>query len=205
NSVSLFLWQSAELIPWFLFNDPDLYNEALNQPQVRLFWQAPGGTAAHPNWTHYRIYRNMQLIDTIPFIQSEYTDLTWTGNETTTYSVRAWDGFVESDSSNELYVIIVSNEDQLLKPVTVSMFPNPVAVSQGQNLDIRLSNLKNRNAELKIYNLKGQKVHSAKLTDIETYTWNGKDVNGKACAAGVYFLKVQVHGEKPFTRKLAIQ
>jgi flagellar hook assembly protein FlgD len=79
-----------------------------------------------------------------------------------------------------------------------------VAFSQQQNLEFCFQNLKNQSAEIAIYNLKGQKVHSYKLLDGDSYRWNGKDHIGQRSAAGIYFIKVQVQGESPITRKLII-
>ncbi|MDY0152195.1 MAG: right-handed parallel beta-helix repeat-containing protein, partial [Candidatus Cloacimonas sp.] len=115
--------------------------------QVQLHWQAP---AMHfNNWTHYRVYRNMDLLAEIPFAQSEYLDLTYNPSitGTTSYLVCAWDGSVESERTNWVTVVILSNNDQVLQPVSVSLYPNPVAFSQQQNLEFCFQNLKNQSAE----------------------------------------------------------
>jgi len=202
DSIALYYQQSLEYNPSYLTFDPNTYNEVTHQHDVHLFWQAP----AHLNndWTHYRIYRNYGLIAEIPFAQTEYIDLTWTADYTTYYEVCAWDGTTESEMSNWVNVLIVDNNDLLMQPIVVSSYPNPVAFMQGQKLTIKLDNLKNRNAELSIYNLKGQKVHSATVIGSDTYLWQGKDDKGHRCAAGIYMLKVHIKGNKPYTHKLII-
>ena len=191
-----------ELKPNYLGYDPAIYNPLTQNNEVHLFWQAPA--AGNYYWSHYLIYRNYQLIASIPFSQSEYIDTTFLGNETTYYEVRASDGTTNSEPTNWVLVLLVGVEDELIKPVVVSMYPNPVAFSQAQNLELKFDNLKNRSAEIAIYNVKGQLVHANKLLDSDTFRWNGKDSSGLRCASGIYFLRAQVKGDKPVTKKLVV-
>ncbi|MDD2228672.1 MAG: right-handed parallel beta-helix repeat-containing protein [Candidatus Cloacimonetes bacterium] len=191
-----------ETTPNYLCCDPAIYNWETQSYQVRMFWQAPA--FSNFNWTHYRIYRNYQQIAEIPFSQSEFIDTTFLGNETTYYEVRATDGNNNSEPSNWVLVLLVSVEDELMKPVTINVYPNPVAFSQAQSLELQFDNLKHRSAEIAIYNVKGQLVHANKLLDSDSYRWNGRDSSGLRCASGIYFLKAQVKGEKPVTKKLVV-
>jgi parallel beta-helix repeat protein len=202
GAMWLFVPMPLDVTPNYLGYDPDVYNEETQSLEVHLFWQAPA--FANFNWTHYRIYRNYEEIAEIPFNQSEFTDLTWTANETTYYEVRATDGSNTSEPSNYVVALLVGVEDQLMPPVSLSVSPNPVAFSHAQNLELKFDNLKNRKADIAIYNVKGQMVHTNTLQGSQTYLWNGKDSSGKRCASGIYFLKAQVKGEKPVTRKLVV-
>ncbi|MDD3234985.1 MAG: right-handed parallel beta-helix repeat-containing protein [Candidatus Cloacimonetes bacterium] len=193
---------SLETTPNYLGYDPELYNPLTQSYGVRLFWQAPAH--GNYNWTHYLIYRNEQLIASIPFSQSEYIDTSSWGRETTIYEVRASDGTTNSAPSNWVAVPTVGVEDKLIMPVSISMYPNPVAFSQAQSLELKFDNLKNRSAEIAIYNVKGQLVHANKLLDSDTFRWNGKDSSGLRCASGIYFLRAQVKGDKPVTKKLVV-
>jgi hypothetical protein len=202
-STTLFVPEPASPNPSYLAYNPDIWNEGTSQMQVRLFWQAPA-QGAH-SWIHYRIYRNEQLLTEIPFTQSEFTDTSLPNPEGYLYyQVCAWDGSVESELTNVATVIIVNNDDNIQQPVTVQVYPNPTAFSAHGNLEIKLSNLQDKTAELAIYNIKGQKVHSQQLVGDSIYRWNGKDKHGNSSAAGIYFLKVQVKGESPVIRKLII-
>ncbi len=202
GTITLFMPEPLQYSPSYLAFDPNTYNEDTHQHEVHLFWQAPA--QLNNTWTHYRIYRNYELLAEIPFAQSEWTDNNWTADYTTYYTVCAWDGTVESEMSNWLLVLIVGNDDQILQPVSISAYPNPVSFAAGQSLTLKLSNLKSSSAELGIYNLKGQKVHTARILGSDTYLWQGKDDKGRRCAAGIYMLKVQVKGHKPYTRKLLV-
>jgi len=185
--------------------DPTWQDETPAPWDVRLFWQAPA--LGQYTWTHYHIYRNNELLAEIPFAQSEYTDPTFdfavTG--TTYYEVKAWDGSIESPASNFVTVIIVSNDDALVQPISFRIGPNPVAVSRHQTLQIKASDLGQRQADIAIYNLKGQKVLQTTLTGEAPYAWQGLDSHGKRCATGIYFMRINVPGEKELLRKLVLK
>ncbi|PKN72786.1 MAG: hypothetical protein CVU50_05525 [Candidatus Cloacimonetes bacterium HGW-Cloacimonetes-3] len=202
GAIWLYVPMTMDTMPNYLGYDPQIYNPESHDFQVRLFWQAPA--FSNFSWTHYRIYRNLQQIAEIPFSQSEFIDTTFLALETTYYEVRATDGTNTSEPSNWIVVLHVSVEDQLMPPVSISISPNPVAFSHAQNLELTFNNLKNRSAELAIYNVKGQLVHANTLQGSQSYLWNGKDNSGTRCASGIYFLKAQVKGDKPVTRKLVV-
>lgn len=205
GALWLFMPQTPELHPTYLGFDPEIFDANPAPWDVKLFWQAPA--PGQTPWTHYRIYRNDVVIAEIPFSQSEYTDATFdpslTG--TTNYWVKAWDGNTESAATNFVCVIIVDNQDELAKPVIFSIYPNPVAISENQQLQIKADNLGENTAKLEIYNLKGQKVHSAALRTESVYQWNGRDEHGLRCAAGVYFLRVKTPDTKTLSKKIIIR
>ncbi len=203
GALWLYMQQNLELQPSYLGFDPDIYDATPAPWDLRLFWQAPA--LGQYTWTHYRIYRNDVMIGEIPFTQSEYTDSTFDPHETTYYWVKAWDGSMESPASNFVLVIIVSNEDEVAKPISFSIYPNPVAISAAQNLHIKANNLGDNTAKLEIYNLKGQKVHTAKLSGDSACTWNGRDRSGQNCAAGIYFLRVKTPGAQTLNKKIIIR
>lgn len=197
--------QAHDLDPGSLGYDPE-YDDASPAPwDLRLFWQAPA--PSQYAWTHYRIYRNEVVIAEIPFAQSEYTDSTFDPNVTgtTNYWVKAWDGSIESGATNFVCVIIVDNEDEVAKPPVFSIYPNPVAISASQQLQIKAENLGDKAAKLEIYNLKGQKVHQAVFKGDNAYAWNGRDDHGLRCAAGLYFLRVETPGAKTLNKKIIIR
>jgi len=74
----------------------------------------------------------------------------------------------------------------------------------GSALKIEMKNLQSRNAELEIYNIKGQLVFRQNNLDANTILWNGIDNKGMRSASGIYFLKVKVTGDKPVTRKILV-
>jgi len=197
--LKLFVSQELSTHPTYLGFDPDLYNDPDNTWDVHLTWEPPAGG----NWTHFQIFRNEQMVAEVPLTTSEYHDTQWNPNlGTTSYVVCAWDGTNLSEPTNSVIVIITANDDQLVAPVQLSCYPNPLP--QGTNLQISLGNLKHRQAELTLYNLKGQRVYQA-TTAAETCLWNGRDLKGNRCGAGIYFLRVKVQGEPEQKRKLVLQ
>jgi predicted outer membrane repeat protein len=88
-------------------------------------------------------------------------------------------------------------------------YPNPfsgstvISFSIPQNIE---------NAEIKIYNIKGQLVKSlgyldfikSKTTDfLYSISWDGKNENGKPVSSGIYFYRLEA-GDKTFVKKMVI-
>lgn len=198
----LYIPEQMSTHPNYLGYNPDIISVPTPPYSVRLAWIAPAYDGT--NWSHYRIYRNQTPIADIPFSQSEYTDTSFLANETTYYEVRATNGEVFSDPSNWVLVMMVGVEDELISPVQISVSPNPAAISHGGKLQVKFSNLQNREADLAVYNVKGQLVMRNTLKDCTTYEWQGLDNSGKRCTAGIYFIKAHVRGEATITRKIVL-
>ncbi len=198
-TLKLYVSLPVSSAPSFLSFDPELFHEDGNYWEVRLNWIPPAGG----NWTGYKIYRNGVFYVNQNFNQPFANDSFWTPEEgTTEYQVFAWDGANLSEPTNNVIVMIVSNEDELVLPVVMSMYPNPVP--KGNNLQIKLQNLGDKEAELNIFNLKGQKVYSTKGSN-DALVWNRMDLKGRSCASGVYFMKLKIAGKDVYTRKLVLQ
>ncbi len=64
------------------------------------------------------------------------------------------------------------------------------------------------NAELVIYNIKGQKVKTLVKNEFESgkhsVIWYGKDNNGKSVASGIYFYKFDVNGKTKGVKKMLL-
>ena len=65
-----------------------------------------------------------------------------------------------------------------------SFYPNPFR----DQLKLMLSDSKGKTA-LKVYNLKGELVSSCSVSGDEA-SWNGKDLSGRDCPAGIYLIQV---------------
>lgn len=198
--LTLFLPEAPVYQPSYLAYNSDLFEIQPPTWQVHLMWQGP--MLAANNWTHYRIFRNDAMIAEIPFWEMEYIDNWNPSLGGTWYNVCAWDGENLSESTNFVVVMISDNEDEYVSPVVMSFYPNPVP--RGNELKVKLQNLGEREAELNIFNLKGQKVYSTK-SNSDTLLWNRKDTKGRSCAAGVYFMKLKIAGKEVYSRKLVLQ
>jgi len=198
-TLKLYVSQPVSSAPAFLSFDPELFHEDGNYWEVRLNWIPPAGG----NWTGYQIYRNGAFYGNQNFNQPFANDSFWTPDVgTTEYQVFAWDGQTLSEPTNNVIVMIVSNEDELVQPVVMSMYPNPVP--KGNDLQIKLQNLGEREAELNIFNLKGQKVYSTKGNS-DTMIWNRMDSQGRSCASGIYLMKLKIAGKDVYARKLVLR
>ncbi len=119
------------------------------------------------------------------------------------------DGFTQQYTNvavNRNYNEYLSDDDninQTVKPaMTLSQnYPNPF----NPETTIAFTIPKEGNVELAIFNIKGQKVRTllneTKIKGSHTVTWNGKDLQNKTVASGIYFYKL-TSGEKTQVRKM---
>jgi len=94
----------------------------------------------------------------------------------------------------------VSNSDLVLKPV-LTIYPNPVSFKAGASLVLEHKGFEQ--PVLKVYNLRGQQVYSAKLNN-DNDQWRGVDARGKQVGSGIYFLRVDSANQAPINRKIIV-
>ena len=101
----------------------------------------------------------------------------------------------------------VGNDDPLspeLNQLSLINYPNPF--KQGTTIVYQLS--KTADAELNIYNLKGQKVKtlskSRQISGEHTVLWDGRDQNAKPCGTGIYILQLSIDGKLKTSKKLTL-
>ncbi len=87
------------------------------------------------------------------------------------------------------------------KPIALSIYPNPVR--SGDNLTIAFSLVQDREADIDIFNIRGQKVRGFNLTDSRFVSWDMRDASGKSAASGVYFARVR-SGNRQTTKKFLL-
>ena len=66
-----------------------------------------------------------------------------------------------------------------------------------------------KNAEIEIYNIKGQKIRTFQIPQSETsnqnsVVWNGTDDNNKTVSSGIYFYKMKTDGKYSSTKKMIL-
>jgi hypothetical protein len=97
-----------------------------------------------------------------------------------------------------IMIVVGDGPDQppvVIPPITSikSIYPNPFHVDA--NISYGLS--KGEKVSLIIYNVRGQRVRSLVSTyqDAGTYNviWDGRDMNGRICAAGLYYTKLNTN------------
>jgi hypothetical protein len=97
--------------------------------------------------------------------------------------------FFQGDHIFKIHYSINTPVQEIVKPEkkTVSSYPNPFR--SGQSVNFKSEN--DKISKLDIYNIKGQKVFSCS-NNSNSMQWNGKDLNNKNVANGIYFAKVKV-------------
>ncbi|MDD4310151.1 MAG: chitobiase/beta-hexosaminidase C-terminal domain-containing protein [Candidatus Cloacimonetes bacterium] len=100
----------------------------------------------------------------------------------------------------------VSNEDEVITPAGTQLignYPNPF----NPNTSIRFSMDKNANANVVIYNQKGQIVKDFNIPmatkGMNDVKWDGKDNNGASVASGVYYFRLK-SGSYSSTKKMVL-
>ena len=96
-----------------------------------------------------------------------------------------------------LTVNVVSNDDNLLQPLSSGFYPNPFIGSSTLNYSVK------HPARLEIYNLKGQKLIGYCLSGSGQIVFSGCDERGNKLSAGIYFYRLDT-GQEIITRKLML-
>ncbi len=108
-----------------------------------------------------------------------------------------------------------ASEELVIRNYELSNYPNPFNPSTTITFELNIETIES--TELVIYNLKGQKVKTFKITPHPSTTlrmtqagsnqysvvWNGTDQNNQSVASGIYFTKVKV-GNRILTRKMLL-
>ncbi|MCF7911866.1 MAG: T9SS type A sorting domain-containing protein [Candidatus Cloacimonetes bacterium] len=101
--------------------------------------------------------------------------------------------------------VVPADEDDIVSPadITLISYPNPFVPSSSRN-QLIFSIEGADGGELKIFNLKGQKIASLEIAQrSNTTTWNGKNRQGRSVSSGIYFARWQ-NENRTATKKLII-
>jgi len=116
------------------------------------------------------------------------------------------DNFGARDELNFLWNVTVndvSGTGSILTPVITKLhqnYPNPF----NPETTISFTTENAENAELEIYNLKGQKVKTfdVALSGVEgSIVWTGTDENDQAVSSGIYLYRLNINGKTEGVRK----
>ena len=106
------------------------------------------------------------------------------------------------DEDIELTGNYIENENPKSAITSLSNYPNPFNPSTTITFSLNTNNTEN--ADLSIYNLKGQLIKQYSVSnDQYSVTWNGIDSSGKSVSSGVYLYKLET-GNKNYTRKMIL-
>lgn len=94
-----------------------------------------------------------------------------------------------------------SNDAQPFASLTLTNYPNPFIAQT----TLKVHGLKESNALVNIYNVKGQKVRTITSGSVRggnsDLSWNGKDDAGLSLSSGLYFAKI-ISGNQSVTKKI---
>ncbi len=103
----------------------------------------------------------------------------------------------------------VGNEDDVVMPHNDFIaYPNPYFKSDNSNLNFKFQIAdKSTKGSLNIYNIRGQKVKSVTLTNLDTkskYVWNGKNNFGQNVSSGIYFVELKLESHQSVVKKIMV-
>jgi hypothetical protein len=135
-----------------------------------------------------------------------YDDNTWGSNAIAPNEFPNDGGRVMFTEIQIVFPNVVSNQDNAVSPVTSLLnqnYPNPFNPETTISFDMP----KTANANLSIYNVKGQLVKTLLNGKADfgrnSLIWNGKDNNGTSVSSGLYFYRLSTDG-KVETRKMML-
>lgn len=140
-------------------------------------------------WSNLGNISNTYLCDSrhpiSPIITKDYLHAIWTEGENAPYSIMINSAFLVD--SND---IIVNDTDYLLE----QNYPNPFNPSTTISFSIATNDYEN--AQIIIYNVKGQKVRQFKINhskfNINEIVWDGKNEQNEAVSSGIYFYQLMI-------------
>jgi len=195
------------------YSDPSNVEEVtivLNPPQnleafiqgmnnVFLTWDAP----AERDLDYYNVYRNGVVIDDVT--STFYLDEGVSGGPYVYNTTAVYFGGWESAFSNDAWITFDVGDTPISVVTELNgNYPNPF--NPETTIKFTTENIE-KNTELVIYNLKGQKVKILINEKLEAgnhqVVWNGKDENGKPVSSGIYFYKMKA-GEYTSMKKMIL-
>ncbi|MCK4358219.1 MAG: T9SS type A sorting domain-containing protein [Candidatus Cloacimonetes bacterium] len=171
-------------------NQPELYNSNHRPKDLRL------------QHTHFNVYRNGELISSVPLDTLFYLD-TGLENGIYTYYITSVYEEYESDPSDSVTINIISIDDEISTPLITKLegnYPNPFT----QKTKIYYSLRKAGKVSIEIYNLLGQKIktiiNEEKQPGKYYVFWNGTNESNQKLPSGIYFYKMSA-GNYSLTKK----
>jgi flagellar hook assembly protein FlgD len=192
----------VDFTPSIVISAPTNLQANVMAPNVSLTWSAPASTSG---LTAYKVYRDGSLLaTTLNATTTSYNDIPAQGNHS--YYVTAMFGTTESAASNTVTVSNIANDDSYQSSNLTALqgnYPNPF----NPETNIRFSLEKTQNANLSIYNFKGQKVKTLAEGNMaggqHVVSWNGKSDSGNRVASGFYYYRLQTK-DKTIIKKMIL-
>ncbi|PKN72165.1 MAG: hypothetical protein CVU50_08465 [Candidatus Cloacimonetes bacterium HGW-Cloacimonetes-3] len=218
GSIPVVIIQPAETLPVTMSS---FTATATSQTLVRLQWT----TESESNILGFNVYRSddADIANAVKlnagFIEGTNSSIQHTYNYSdsefepgATYYY--WVESAEMNNSNNFYgpvSVFTGNEGEVVPSTVeyetgiVNVYPNPFRPSTEIAYKLRDT----ANVTIGIYNQKGQLIrsllHSSKESGIYQIGWDGKDSNGKHCASGIYFARMQAGSVNSFYKMTLVK
>jgi len=106
--------------------------------------------------------------------------------------------------NDDLFPVTEDFEANPLETKLIGNFPNPFNTTTAISFYLTAAN--RENAEIVIYNLKGQKIRTfqipqSEISNLNSVVWDGTDENKNPVSSGIYFYKLQTD-KKDHVRKM---
>lgn len=169
---------------------------------VKLSWTSQSET----NLLGYRLYRSetqnpaeallitptmVQATNTSNVCSYAHEDHEVAANTTYWYWLESVD-YNSSELHGPSSVVVPGNSDTPELPEITSIsniYPNPFRSGAITNIEVNVK--AGDNANLTIYNARGQAVKTSPLNEgLNQINWNGQDKKGNACSSGIYYIRV---------------
>jgi len=200
----------CELVP-----DPDTPPSPQN-PQASVY----DGNNVHLTWEEpelpseellaYNVYRNGIIL--VSIIEEEYYDLALINGLYSYYISAVYDSGESLPTETVNAQINVSgSENNVIQQSEYNLtnYPNPF--NPTTNIMFNLPLEFSESAELKIYNLKGQKIRQYSISQNDqilnqrsSIIWNGTDHNGNFVSSGIYFYQLVIDGNVSAKNKMIL-
>jgi len=190
----------------YILNPPINASYEIIGDHIHLTWQEPEPGSTFP-FLNYRIYVGGELEGETTELFYDIYDLN--SGQIYLVGLTAFYEYLFESDPIEFEIFFVRTDDVLtLETKLLGNYPNPF--NPTTTISFSLAAEDAENAELVIYNLKGQKVKTFDAfpsgscrIGTSSVVWDGTDDSEKTVSSGVYFYKLTT-GDKTFTRKMLL-
>ncbi len=169
---------------------------------VHLTWEEP--ELPDEELLAYNVYRNGIILESI--LTEEYFDLDLINGYYSYYISAVYDSgeSLPTETVNvNIYVVGLENEIIPQSEHDLSNYPNPFNPST--TISFSLTTEIMESTELKIYNIKGQKIRQYSIINKQSsIIWDGTDQTGKSVSSGIYFYQLIIDGEIAAKNKMML-
>lgn len=209
---SMLIFLFVPFIIFGQFNPPQnlslVHNYIFPDNFFHLYWETP--ESGVPELVNYNIYVNWEIYDTVSENILDYTVINAWPADTTIYVYFYITALYENPTGESFPSNIISgvpaystDNNYMTSELYSDNYPNPFHSSTTFSFS---SKEPIQNAEIKIYNIKGQLVRelrfdASSLSRFHELTWDGKDKYGQKVTPGVYLYQLILDGEHKEERK----